>query len=382
MVCITRNAEARTNAAIARIAVALENEVESICLLTRNRYAGASGKIKEKKYRIINKTVENYEIELKSEPGKGLGNIFQLIIYMFLVFKWFLGNRNKYEIIHAFDLDTGLPALLASTLLRKKYVYHIADFYVDSRGNLPRILKAIVRKLEYLVIDNRAETTIICTEDRVKQIAGSHPKKLVVIHNTPSLSKDLIARINDEKEKVNTGEEIVITYVGGLTESRFIKSAIDVIKRYPKITLNLAGMGALSEYVKQAANDYKNINYYGIIDYIEALRLYSKTDFMLAIYDPKIPNHRYSAPNKIYEAMMLGKPIIVAKGTGIDQLVSCNNIGISIEYTENAFEQVICEIIRRPDIKFELGCNAQNAYSKYSWSEMENRIIKIYRDIS
>ena len=54
-----------------------------------------------------------------------------------------------------------------------------------------------------------------------------------------------------------------------------------------------------------------------MIDYESALELYAKCDLMFALYDPAIPNHRYSAPNKVYEAMLLGKPIIVAEGTGV-----------------------------------------------------------------
>ena len=34
---------------------------------------------------------------------------------------------------------------------------------------------------------------------------------------------------------------------------------------------------------------------------------------MTAIYDPNISNHYYAAPNKFYEALMLGKPLIMVK---------------------------------------------------------------------
>lgn len=71
-VCIARNAEARTNAAIARIAHALEPEVNGVCLLTRNRFLERYGKIRKLKYKISDtgKEIPNYEMGLKSEPGR------------------------------------------------------------------------------------------------------------------------------------------------------------------------------------------------------------------------------------------------------------------------------------------------------------------------
>jgi glycosyltransferase involved in cell wall biosynthesis len=380
-VCIARNAEARTNAAIARIANALNYGGHDLCLLTRNRFINGCGRVRKSKYNLMNKEITNYEIIIKSEPGSGFINIFQLLLYQCLVFIWFIVNRDKYDIIHAFDLDVGLPASIACVLTKKRYVYHIADFYVDSHDIIPKVFKQIIRRIEYSVI-NRAVTTVICTEKRAEQIAGSKPNNLVVVHNTPSISRELInIYIEEKKKKEESKKEFIFTYVGALSENRFIRIAIDVIKRYPMITLNLAGMGVLSDYAKEAAEKCPNINYYGIIDYNKALRLYSKTDFMFAVYDPTVPNHKYCAPNKVYEAMALGNPIIVARGTGIDRIVSENKIGVVIEYSEEAFEKMILKIIEgKLDIK-SLSHNSRNAYNKYSWEEMKKRIANIYNDL-
>ncbi|WP_164985280.1 glycosyltransferase [Ammoniphilus sp. CFH 90114] len=380
-VCITRNAEARTNAGISRIVSALECNVDNIILLTRNRFAEGNGKVEVLRYNTTNTEIVNYEINLKSNPGRGIVNIVQLVIFQFILFKWLLKNRNKYDIIHAFDLDSGLPTLLISVLLGKKYVYHIADFYIDSRGGVPKFLKNVIRRIEYSVI-NGAETTIICTEDRARQIEGSKPKELVVVHNTPIVPESLLKSIQQNNEIRNpNNRKIKLTYVGALAEKRFIRYLIDVIKRYPNVTLNIAGMGKLEQYVKEASIEYENINYFGMIDYTDALKLYSDTDYMFAIYDPRVPNHRYSAPNKVYEAMILGKPIIVAKGTGIDQIVSTNKIGITIDYSIEAFEKVLTDIISNPDLMVSMANNSKKVYVKYSWIEMKNKIINIYQNI-
>jgi glycosyltransferase involved in cell wall biosynthesis len=137
-------------------------------------------------------------------------------------------------------------------------------------------------------------------------------------------------------------------------------------------------MGNLSDYAKLASEEHKNINYYGMINYEEALNVYSKSDIMYAIYDPSVPNHRYSAPNKVYEAMMHGKPIVVAKDTSVDDIVRKDNMGFIIEYDKNDFESVLYQISNNPSILKEYCRNAYEAYEKYSWEEMKKRIINIY----
>lgn len=376
-VCISRNAEARTNAALARVSDALCEEFDDVCILSRNRYSEAKRGIKKKEYKSNGRIIDNYEIVLKSTPGKGMINIFQLIAFQIRILIWFLQNKKKYDIIHAFDLDVGLPAYLISKITKKKYVYHIADFYVDSRSTLPLRLKSFVRKLEFLVINN-AVSTIVCTEEREKQIEGSKPKNLTVIHNTPIVSKDVMNELMRKDETGFYKQKIVFTYVGGLEKSRFIESALEVIKDYPQIILNIAGMGTATGYVSEMSNRFENINYYGMLEYTEALKLYSKTDFMFALYDPKVPNHKYSAPNKVYEAMMLGKPIVIAKNTGIDKIVTENKMGYAIEYSEKAFRKVIGKILDGSVDREELGNNAKVAYGKYSWTTMKNRLIEMY----
>lgn len=65
---------------------------------------------------------------------------------------------------------------------------------------------------------------------------------------------------------------------------------------------------------------------------------------MTAIYDPKVPNHRYAAPNKFYEALMLGKPIVMAKNTGFDEIIEENNIGCLIEYSKSGLKMVFIHL--------------------------------------
>jgi hypothetical protein len=206
-ICIIRNAESKTNASMIRMMDALLESGYSCSLLTRTRYTDKNG-ITEKTHLHKNTAVPNAEIALKQEDGRGLGNIFQLLRYQWTVFIWLLKNHAQFDCMHAFDLDAGLPVRFAAALRKKKYVYHIADFYVDSRGGIPGPLRSVIKHMEFGVI-HHAEATIVCTEERKKQIAGSRPKELIVIHNTPSLSPEKMGVCLDTCHIHEAGYDIV-----------------------------------------------------------------------------------------------------------------------------------------------------------------------------
>jgi glycosyltransferase involved in cell wall biosynthesis len=329
---------------------------------------------------INNHEVLNYEIQLRSNTGGGIKNIFQLVIYQILVLRWLLVNNARYDVIHAFDLDTGLPALVVKMLTRKNYVYHIADFYLDSRPGIPRVISGFIRKLEYAVISHAA-TTILCTEDRINQIQGSKPRRVVTIHNSPTEDYQDYGLIHNADNILTNKKSLSLCYVGGLEERRFIKQVLNIMSHNSSLKLDIAGLGELDNYVKAISNELPNVKYHGRIDYRDALKLYSNCDIMFAIYDPAVANHRYAAPNKVYEAMMLGKLIVVAKGTGIDKLVDEYGIGISIDYKEEEFENILIHLLNNPDLVFSMGKKARELYQQYSWKTMKRKLAEAYNDL-
>lgn len=374
-ICIIRNSEGPMNAQLIRIGTALSKTDNDFFFVTRNRDSNSNEKVLKKTMNIDGKEFINYEIQLPQMIGGGVKNIVPLMNYGKILYQWLKENRDQYDAIHAVDYDTGSTAMKIKNKYNKKLVYHIADFYADSRLNIPGLLKKHLRNREYGVINN-ADATIICSDDRKEQIKGSHPKRLVVVHNTPPRKQ------GEFKTELQTQKDILnITYVGGLEQKRFIDQAIDVIKGNPNYHLTLAGSVGDARDAIAKIPEIKNIDYVGKISYEKALELYGSTDIMFAMYDPKHPNHSYSAANKVYEAMLLGKPIVVADQTGMDKIVRAEDMGYTIDFTAEAFGDLLNNLIDKKDELYDKSQNAYKAYERYSWEEMENRIINLYQEI-
>ena len=300
-------------------------------------------------------------------------NLFPLCHFLKRLRSWLVKNKATYDIIHAFDFDTGFIASRYARKFKKKLVYHILDYYVDSHGLRNTVLENPILRLENSVI-NYADATIICTEKRKEQIAGSAPKHLAVIHNTPSAAQ---IRHCDNKTKQN--DRIKIVYVGILEPSRLLVEIADAVSQNSSIELHVGGFGVLKDFFIEKSNTCENIYYYGRLTYDHTLSLENECDIMLAIYDPAIENHRFAAPNKFYEGLMLGKPVIMVRGTGMSEVVEDNSIGELIEYSKEGFIDGVNRLIERKDEWHLIGNKMKEIYqNQYCWDEMERRLWGLY----
>ncbi len=305
---------------------------------------------------------------IKAEFGKGMKSLKQFLKFQRCVYSWLRRNRGNYDIIHACDFDTALTASIYRKLYGKKLVFDIFDFLYCTPKT---VFERVVKWIQYKIIDD-ADATIICTEERKKQIEGSHPRNLTVIHNTPP-------RIEIGKDLLRSNDKIKVCYVGILQDWRLLEEIPYFFIKHPEVELHIGGFGKFEVLYKNLSSKYSNIKFYGRMLYDQTLKLEASCDIMLAIYAPCIDNHVYAAPNKFYESLMLAKPVVMVKGTGMSSVVELEDIGVNIDYSIDGFEKGIEELISRKCEWAEMSERMLRVYNeKYSWEEMKVRFLSLY----
>jgi len=313
---------------------------------------------------------------LKADYARGLLNILPLLRWQLGLLSWLLKHRRGYDLIHACDFDTILPALLVKMLFGKKVIYDIFDFYADHLRATPHIIKIFIRSIDLWAI-GVANAIILVDESRLNQIESSKPKRIAFIYNSPEEDQMPCSK----KEKSNS--ELRIGYVGLLQVERGLLKVLEIMQKHPAWFLDIAGFGGDEAKIVNASAELSNVKFHGRVTYQKALEISNNVDVLFALYDPRIPNHRYSSPNKVFEAMMLGKPIIVASGTNMDQIVSVVESGLVVEYDNlHSIELAFEHLSQNPELLEELGGNAREAYDeKYSWKIMQQRLLDLYHSL-
>ncbi|MEN6535947.1 MAG: glycosyltransferase [Bryobacteraceae bacterium] len=238
---------------------------------------------------------------------------------------WLLKHRNLYRCILAADLDTGLAGLLAAKLLGKRLVYDIYDFYADSRL-LPGLIGRAAQTMELSLV-SRADATILAAESRIAQLNGVKPRRLATVYNIPHVLPTVPAPPGRGQRP-----ELTVAYVGVLSMIRGLSELISVVSEQHDWRLEIGGFGPDEGVIRKCADGTPNIRFHGRVCHEKAMKIYSDADVIVATYDPEIPNHRYSSPNKLFEAAALGKPLVVARGTGVDELVTKYQLGAVVDY--------------------------------------------------
>lgn len=342
----------------------------AVTIVAWDRFAAED---KEVQQQFAHGSAQVVRFGIPSAFGGGLRTLGAMLRFQWKLLVWLRRNRNCFDIIHAFDLDTGLAACTA--LRGKRLVYHILDFYADVRfdGGLTH---RMVSWLERKVLE-RADAVMICTEQRRGQLGSSRPKHLEVIHNAPP---EVVPEQPDQLLRLQTGAgSVKLAYVGTLTDGRGILQMLDVVKKDPRYELHIGGYGPLEGAVQNAAAEGTGVFWYGRLPYEQTLALECQCDIMLALYDPTIPNHRYAAPNKLYEAMMLGKPVLTCSGIGWDKEIERHKTGVLIHFGADGIKDGLDELYRRRDQWRAMGENGRARYTEqYSWQTMKQRIRGIY----
>lgn len=304
-------------------------------------------------------------------------NAKPLLLFQRAIKRWLTSHHTDYDVIHACDFDTAYTASKVARRYNKLFVYDIFDYYVDA-FSVPGVLKRVIEKMDQRII-NRADQTIICTEKRRQQIAQSKPKQLTVIHNTPpsQVFKEADTRFQG---RCSSKDTLAIAYVGILQDGRMIKELIECVSEDPELELHIGGFGKLEPYIREKSNDCSSIHFYGKLPYEQTLQLEHTCDVMTALYDPSVPNHAYAAPNKFYEGLMLGKPLIMAHHTGMDHIISSERFGKVIAFDKASLKGALNELKSEKSSFTDISQRMKSVYDQhYSWSEMERRLAHLYK---
>lgn len=319
-----------------------------------------------------------HRLSIQAEFGQGLGNLPALLRWQWGLMTWLIRHRREYDTLHACDFDTVIPCLIVKMFWGKPLVYDIFDFYAEHLRRTPAWIKSMIRAVDHWAI-NHADAVILVDEARRRQVKGTKPRRLFVIYNSP---EDL--PLENGNFQPSPQDRIRLTYVGLLQHERGLFEMLSVMKRHPEWMLEFAGFGGDEGAISSLCKELPNVNWHGRIPYDKAIELTQQADALFATYDPSIPNHRYSSPNKLFEAMMLAKPIIVARDTNMDEIVSKHECGIIVNYgDEKELESALLQLAKDPSLRDRLGNNARKAYeTRYSWNIMKSRLIELYSRIN
>lgn len=338
------------------------------------------------KYRVLgwDRTNENVTLKdtdfYKKKSGYNVGGFKAAkdrIAWMNYIIKYL--KKNKFKTIHACDLDTAFPAVVYKILFDKKanVIFDIFDWYSDTLNNQNVIIRLAFRIMERITT-KYSDHIIICEQERRKQIPYKLKKEPLILPNIPSFPHTDFLKIEKEYQFGNNCP--TLTYVGGFIEDRCLSELLRLVKDQ-HINLLIAGFGSqklVDECIK-LNEQYDNIKYFGKVEYTKGLNIMYNADILYAMYSKICPNNVFAAPNKYYETMLLGKPIISTKGIILEEKIIKNNIGYIVE---EDYSEIVALIhsLQKNDLTTK-SLNAKELWNNIYCNYTEDFLQKTYSNI-
>jgi glycosyltransferase involved in cell wall biosynthesis len=252
--------------------------------------------------------------KVKAGYGRGWRNTFHHIAFFFFVIRRL--NSLQPQIIYACDLDTLLPSLIWR--LNRSCIIIYDQFDPLSARTKNKTLRFIMNKLEYN-FSELSDVQITANKLRIpKDLRGSwfEIKNLFPIEvPTTSSKKDF---------------PLVLFYGGVLSNDRGLLACAEAISKEQDWELHVFGQGELSKTL--TSRNFRRIFVYQPVPHDQLMTLASKSNLLLAMYDPSLAHNKLTASNKLFEAAQLGLPILSNDGTSIGSFTEEANLGWSVTY--------------------------------------------------
>lgn len=259
--------------------------------------------------------------------------------WMWFVYKTLKSLDCTNMVIHACDLDASYPASMFKKFAKNKpyIIFDVFDWFSDNLADQGKTLVTAFHKMEKVAV-TEADHIIICEEERTAQIPFDIKGKYSVLPNVPSFSNSSFLKKDDAYKFDN--DKITLAYVGGFLIDRCLDMLIDGAEQ-GVYNLLIAGFGDAALTKRLENSESPNIKYFGKVVYKQAQIIMYNADAIYAMYSKVSPNNIFAAPNKYYECMFLGKPIVTTAGIIMSKKVVKNNMGYVIEENLDSLKEVV-----------------------------------------
>lgn len=292
-------------------------------------------------------------------------------------------NLRKHDVVHCNDLNTLPVGVLLKALSwgRIRIVYDAHEFESNQVPNQSGWSIWYLQTLERALIQF-ADVVVTVSQsiaNEYQRLYGIRPPKVVL--NCPPY-RPVRAKHDLFRSALGIGpDQKIFLYQGGLTFGRGIElllKTFDGPKRHSVIVF--MGYGPLERMIKQHAAISENIFFYPAVSSDNLLDYTSSADVGIVVAENVCRSYDYSLPNKLFEFVMAGLPVVTSNLTEMRQFVESNGIGVVVsENSVRAVEEAMQTVLRL-DLK-RVAARLDALRSVYCWEQQELSLRCAYREI-
>jgi glycosyltransferase involved in cell wall biosynthesis len=317
-------------------------------------------------------------IYVHSTHGRGSTQVPFLLLFWLKAYA--RASVKDFDIVHCHDFDTLPLGYLLSKRKKAKVIYDAHESYADMLINVPWLVKKAVYKIENFLL-RRIDLLITVGEILREDFERRGVQHSCVVGNwkNPDEFKFPQEVLEGERQRLHIlNDQLVISFIANLGAERQLQPLIAAVKDSREVFLIIGGDGPCREIVEDASQRYSNIAYLGYVNPSKAPLYTAISDIIFYGFDPSNPNSKFSAPNKLFEALAAGKAVLTGEFGEIGRIVRDTKCGLIMkQFTEEEIKKSLTSL--RPEILNRFKENSKkNAFEKYNWQKAGYVLVEHY----
>ena len=302
---------------------------------------------------------------------------FNIRLFFYLLF-------HRYDVIVANDLDTLLPGFIVSKLRRVSLVYDSHEYFTGlPELNSRPFVKWVWKSIEKMIFPH-LKYVITVSNSIATQYEKEYGTGSVVVRNYSRVSSDYHSYTRDELG-VNNEHLLLIFQGSGINIDKGGEELIEAISITAKVSLLIVGSGDVVEDLKKKTDALKmsdRIKFISKVPWKEMMRYTRSADAGLCIEKDTNLNYRFSLPNKLFDYISAGIPVITGNLPEIRKIVIENDCGIIIpEITPAEISKAIIKLRDDRELLNKLKRNSVYASETVNWKNESKKAIDLYNKI-
>lgn len=279
------------------------------------------------------------------------------------------------------DLDTLPASWLVSRIKRIPLVYDSHEFYTETPELVSRpVIRSVWLQIERMIFP-RLRWVFTVNDSIADAYRDRYDVDIRVVKNMPRFRPPALSQPVEELG-LPSNLPIVLLQGAGINIDRGAEELVEAMRFVDSAQLLIAGHGDVMDTLHRIRREMKlehRVTIVGRQPYEALRRITASATIGITIDKDTNPNYRFSLPNKLFDYIQAGTPVLASRLPEIEKIVSGYDVGEFIDSHEPAhIAEKIISMIQNPGNLSQWKANCLKASRDLCWESQEPELQAVY----
>ena len=316
-----------------------------------------------------------HRMKLLFEKGPLFYAEFNTRLFFFLLF-------HKAKLLLSNDLDTALPNYCISKLKGIKMIYDSHEYFTETPElvDRPRVQR-VWKRIERFVVPKLKEMITVC--DSIAELfEEKYGVKCHVVRNIPPRAA-LPPKGDKQALGLPENKHLLVLQGSGINIQRGAEELVEAMKYLDDCFLMVIGGGDVLPLLKQMVSDWHledRVRFLPRMPYRQMMAYTQLAELGFVLDKDTNLNYRYCLPNKLFDFIQAGVPIVASHLVEIEKIIKKYEIGLFIpDHDPKSIAKTIREGLDDAVSRATWREGLAQAAEELCWENEQQTLIEIYR---